>query len=262
MLATRVASAAVFGPLLVVAGYFGGPLLLAVTAFVVVVGLLEADRLFQPLGARAWPALTIPFGLAFVVLSYLGRTDLYPVTLTVAVLSLVTAPAIWPSRVKGLDGVASVFILVYLAWLSSHFILLRQVGGVAPFFVGLVGTWAFDSGSYFAGKAWGRHKLSPRVSPGKSVEGLLGGIAVGAVVLVWLGLAWLKVTALQAIVLAVVVMAAAQFGDLAESALKRQAGVKDSGTLIPGHGGVLDRFDSLLAVMPAVYYLWVLWLGA
>jgi phosphatidate cytidylyltransferase len=100
------------------------------------------------------------------------------------------------------------------------------------------------------------------VSPGKSVEGLVGGVVCGAAVLVWLGLAWLRLSFLETAVLALAIMSAAQLGDLAESTLKRHSGVKDSGTLIPGHGGVLDRFDSLLAVMPVVYYLWVLWLGA
>lgn len=263
MLATRVASAAVFGPLLVAAGYFGGPLLWIVVAFVVVWGLVEMDRLFSPLGSRAWPALTVPFGLGLVALAAAGRWNLHPAVLTGVVLAAVFVPALWPSRVKALDGVASVFAVLYLPWLACHLILLRQLpGGLAPFFIGVIGTWVFDSGSYFAGKAFGRHKLTPRVSPGKSVEGLIGGLVAGGVVIPWLGLAWLGLQPVGAGVLAASVMGAAQLGDLAESALKRQSGVKDSGALIPGHGGILDRFDSLLAVMPAVYYLWVLWLGA
>lgn len=262
MLALRVASAAVFGPLMVAAGYFGGPLLWVVTAFVVAAGLVEMDRLVGTMDMRAWPVLTVPFGMGLVALAACRHPELYPAVLTAGILASVILPAVWPSRVKALDGVACVFALVYLPWLASHFILLRQLpGGLAPFFVALIGTWVFDSGSYFAGRAFGKHKLAPRVSPGKSVEGLLGGTLAGLVAIVWLGLAWLKVNAVQAVVLALVIMAAAQLGDLAESALKRQAGVKDSGTLIPGHGGILDRFDSLLAVMPAVYYLWVLWLG-
>ncbi len=263
MLVTRVASAAVFGPLLVAAGYFGGPLLWVAVAFIVGWGLVEMDRLLGPMGLRAWPGLTAPFGLGLVALAAAGQWSLHPAVLAGAILTAVFLPALWPSRVRGLDGVASVFTVLYLPWLASHFILLRQLpGGLAPFFVGLIGTWVFDSGSYFAGKAFGRHKLTPRVSPGKSVEGLIGGLVAGGVVIPWLSLAWLGLRPAGAAVLAASVMAAAQLGDLAESALKRQSGVKDSGALIPGHGGILDRFDSLLAVMPTVYYLWVLWLGA
>jgi len=263
MLAKRVASAAVFGPLLVAAGYFGGPLLWAAVAFIVVWGLLETDRLLGSIGSRAWPWLTVPAGLGLVALAAAGRWDLSSALLTCTVLAAVFAPVVRPARVKASDGVGSVFAVAYVAWLGCHFILLRQApGGLEVFFVALVGTWVFDTASYFAGRAFGRHRLAPRLSPGKSVEGLVGGTLAASAVIVWLGAFWLGLRAVGAAVLAVVVMAAAQLGDLAESALKRQSGVKDSGRLIPGHGGVLDRFDSLLAVMASVYYLWVLWLGA
>jgi len=192
-----------------------------------------------------------------------GRSDLLPFVLTVGGLTMTLAAGLWPSRVRAADGVASVFALFYLPWLASHFILLRQLpGGVAPFFLALIGTWVFDSASYFAGRAFGRHKLAPAVSPGKTVEGLVGGIIFGGAVIIWLAVTWLDKSLVQGAAAALVIMTAAQLGDLGESALKRQSGVKDSGTIIPGHGGILDRFDSLLAVMPAVYYLWWLWLGA
>lgn len=261
MLATRVASALVFGPLLIAAGYFGGPLLWVLTAAVVFIGLLELDTLFTGLGWRALTWLSLPTGLALVGAAA-GRADLMPAVLTGGVLTAVAAPAVAPRRVSAQDAVGTIFGLVYVAWLASHFILLRELpGGMPLFFVGLVGTWAFDSGSYFAGRAFGRHKLAPLVSPGKTVEGLAGGIVLGGLVITWLGRVWLGWGWLPSLVVAVAVMTAAQLGDLAESALKRRAGIKDSGTLIPGHGGILDRFDSLLAVMPVLYYMTILWLG-
>jgi len=252
MLATRVASALVFGPLLIAAGYLGGPLLWAVTALVVTLGLLELHGVLAPSGAGARPALTLPFGLGLVAAAAAGRPDLMAPVLTAGGLTALSLPALSPGRVRAADGVAAVFALFYVAWLGSHFILVRDgLGDFRPFFAGLIGTWVFDSASYFAGRAFGRRRLAPAVSPGKTVEGLAGGLVFD----------WLCLPLGGSLVLAAVVVAAAQVGDLAESALKRWAGVKDSGTLIPGHGGVLDRFDSLLFVMPAVYYLWRLLLG-
>jgi phosphatidate cytidylyltransferase len=112
--------------------------------------------------------------------------------------------------------------------------------------------WAADSGAYFVGSRFGRHKLAPRISPGKSWEGLAGGLAAAALFAVAalpvLGLGWPALPALVALV--VLTVAVSVLGDLFESLLKRHAGIKDSSDLIPGHGGMLDRVDSLLAALP------------
>jgi len=262
MLATRVASALVFGPLIIAAGYLGGPLLWLLTGFVVTLGLVEFDRVVAASGCRSFPVLTVPFGLGMVAAAAVGRPDLMGLALSGGVVVAAGAAPVLPGKVRAADSIASVFGLSYVAWLASHFILLRDLpGGLEAFFLALIGTWVFDSGSYFAGRGFGRRKLAPVVSPGKTVEGLVGGLLAGSLVIGWLGVGWLGRSVPESLILAFVIMAAAQLGDLAESALKRQSGMKDSGTLIPGHGGVLDRFDSLLYVMPVVYYLWRLWLG-
>jgi phosphatidate cytidylyltransferase len=120
----------------------------------------------------------------------------------------------------------------------------------------LVLVWIADSAAYFIGRAWGRRKLAPAISPGKSWEGALGGV-VGAAAYAIIcasfiqGIAWTAFLA-SAVLLAMVSIV----GDLFESAVKRQAGVKDSGTLLPGHGGILDRIDSATAVLPLAALLW------
>jgi phosphatidate cytidylyltransferase len=114
--------------------------------------------------------------------------------------------------------------------------------------------WVCDSAAYYIGSAFGKHKLFPRVSPNKSWEGAIAGFifaVVTAVAAKYLLLDYLRTD--QAVILGIIVGIFGQLGDLFESLLKRDAGVKDSSNLIPGHGGVLDRFDSLLVVSPLVY---------
>jgi phosphatidate cytidylyltransferase len=117
--------------------------------------------------------------------------------------------------------------------------------------------WAADTGAYFVGSRYGKRKLAPRISPGKSWEGLFGGLAAAALLTVaavpLLHVGWAKLPALLAVVLATVAISVV--GDLFESLLKRHAGVKDSSDLIPGHGGILDRIDSLLAALPVFVVL-------
>lgn len=120
--------------------------------------------------------------------------------------------------------------------------------------------WANDTAAYFVGIAAGRHKLAPSISPGKSWEGAAAGTAAGALVAA-LAASWLGMTPGRAIVFGLLVTIASQIGDLLESAMKRRAGVKDSGTILPGHGGVLDRFDGILLAAPIAYFMVRLWGG-
>jgi phosphatidate cytidylyltransferase len=113
--------------------------------------------------------------------------------------------------------------------------------------------WAADTAAYAVGKTLGRHKLCPSISPGKTVEGAVGGL-IGAMLLTFLLGQWLGLPTGHALALGALLGVAGQLGDLAESKLKRWAGVKDSGSILPGHGGVLDRFDSLLVNAPLAYY--------
>jgi phosphatidate cytidylyltransferase len=169
------------------------------------------------------------------------------------------------------DATAAIFTLVYTGFtLISLPVLREEANGPSLVAFLLCAVWAGDSAALYVGRAWGRHKLAPTLSPNKSWEGSLG--SVGGSLLaagILLGLA----TLLQAhdiavlsypeetwywLLLAVIINIAAQVGDLAESALKRSAGVKDSGTLLPGHGGVLDRMDALLLAAPALWYAQVI----
>jgi phosphatidate cytidylyltransferase len=152
----------------------------------------------------------------------------------------------------------------YIGFLLAHFILMRKMErGWAFILFTLVSVYFGDTVAFYVGRAWGRRKLAPRISPGKTVEGGLGAIVgsiAGALVSKFLFFPQLPV--LHALALGSAIGVVGQLGDLWESLLKRSAQVKDSGTLIPGHGGVLDRFDSVLFACPLVYYYsWAAGLG-
>lgn len=155
--------------------------------------------------------------------------------------------------------------VVYIGLLFSSFVLLRALPGrinVPPFgsedrgawlmlFVAIC-VWTSDTCAYFVGRGIGKHKLAPRLSPAKTVEGSIGG-CLGAI-LIGAGMShWLGLTLVQGLIVGAIAGTAGQIGDLFESALKREIGVKDFGQIMPGHGGTLDRFDSLLFVAPLAY---------
>ena len=153
---------------------------------------------------------------------------------------------------------------LYTGGLLGYAPLLASLGetpargdGVAWMLAVLLGTAACDTGAYLVGSMIGRHKMIPHVSPGKTWEGLAGGV-LGAVVAAAALSGILKIGLIPAALLGLLICAAAVSGDLCESLLKRAAGVKDSGNLIPGHGGVLDRVDSILFVLPAVYWFTII----
>ncbi len=158
-------------------------------------------------------------------------------------------------------------LAVVPAWCALGLIHASQPNGHRWLLLALFLVWAADTGAYFAGrylggKLFGTRKLAPRISPNKTIEGLLGGVAL-ALVVAMIGAPLAGATAQQLPAVAVVAIATVLFsvaGDLFESLLKRHVGVKDSGDLIPGHGGVLDRMDSVLAALP-VFALGKLWLG-
>lgn len=152
------------------------------------------------------------------------------------------------------------FGVLYVGLALGHLLLIRDLqGGVFLLFFVVAVTWAGDTGAYFVGRTLGKRKLAPLISPNKTVEGLLGGAGL-AVAVALLARFWFlpSFSILDGVLLGLLLTAAGTAGDLTESALKRSAGVKDSGTLIPGHGGLLDRLDSLLFTAPVFYYYVVL----
>ena len=190
------------------------------------------------LAAAGWIVTATPAGLLAVL--WLG-------------LAGWIAAAVWVFRLPGHLGRTLVTVVgllsLSLAWLALARMRIDLPLGHHAVLYALLIVWVADSGAYFAGRAWGRRKLAPAVSPGKTWAGLWGGLAACA--LLGLGAAqWEGVPRLPLVLVTLAVALFSVVGDLTESLCKRFAGVKDSGTLIPGHGGVLDRFDSLLAAAP------------
>lgn len=252
----RTASALAIGVAFLVAIFFGGSLGLAVV--VAIVGALAATELFALLrrehrlpnevfGVAA--VLAMPFAAATHGLSGLGATF---GALIVASLSWHLA---FP-RVRASDTAATVFGAAYLGFSLAHLVLIRRLdAGTELVLATVVSVWVNDIFAYLVGSTLGRHKLAPAISPRKSWEGFIAGTVFTTAVWVIVGL--IADVGLPLGAMAVVGLAAsgaAVLGDLVESRLKREAEVKDSGRLLPGHGGFLDRFDSMVVVSIVAYY--------
>ena len=165
----------------------------------------------------------------------------------VAFLWVVLAPGAAPRPAGALAGL----LTLVPAWFSLVHLRLDFAAGAEWLLFLLILVTATDSGAYFTGRRFGRVKLAPRVSPGKTWEGVIGGFAAGCLA-AWAGAGWFHLPVLPFLLLAVTVIVFSIVGDLTESLLKRRAGVKDSGALFPGHGGMLDRIDSLTAAAPVL----------
>ena len=173
----------------------------------------------------------------------------------IAVLLLLTYTVVVKNRYTFEDAAFSVLGALYVGIGFFYFIETRAVGTEFVIFALLI-IWTTDSGAYFTGKKFGKKKLWPEISPNKTIEGFLGGIA--AAIIFALVFQWITPISSSYTILIIVTILASVFGqvgDLVESALKRQFNVKDSGNILPGHGGILDRFDSLLFVLPLLHFL-------
>jgi phosphatidate cytidylyltransferase len=274
-LGKRVASALVLAPVAVACIWFGDAALAALVACAAAAGAWEFYRMVAGAGAGVRPFARTGIAIAGVlpILVHAQTLGVVRVPLTAGVfltLALLGA-SVWRRGVDGrpLLAVATTLLgVAYVAVPLSYGYALRnfpyavgRAAGTAVLLLPVLGTWASDVGAYFAGRAIRGPKLLPSVSPGKTVAGAVGGLVATAVVAVlyeryalrpYAQLAFLPGRALA---FGLAVSAAAQLGDLVESLLKREAGVKDSSNLIPGHGGVLDRVDSLLFVLPVSYVL-------
>lgn len=269
----RVLTAAVLAPIAIAAVlWLPTPLLAALVAVAFLAGLWEWTRLAGLDGTLRRIAYLTVNAAMMAALAWSARPGLFPFQLMVLVgVAWWLLACLWLRRFEALASpgpratslkLAAGTLAVVPAW--SALVLLHADGELGPrwalFALALV--WAADTGAYFVGVRYGRRKLAPRISPGKSWEGLWGGLGACLLLalLVWpllgLDLAGAPLLAL----LALAAGAASVVGDLVESLLKRHSGHKDSGHLIPGHGGILDRVDSILAALP-VFVLGKLWLG-
>lgn len=252
----RVLSGLVLIPIVLGIVQYGSPLLfLALVTAAILIGWSEYTRLMQAIGIRFNPYVGGALCLLLVFCFY--RNDYYLVWLALGLMSLFIA---WYASGAPLDDslnqVAYSFLgVVYVAGLLGYFILLRAMehGNHIVFFLFMV-IWSGDTAAYYVGKNIGKTPLAPKISPGKTIEGSLGGLA-GSLLggLAAHSLFYDSMSLNHCLIMALLCGTMGQIGDLAESLFKRRAGAKDSGTLIPGHGGVLDRLDSLMFAGPVFY---------
>jgi phosphatidate cytidylyltransferase len=179
-------------------------------------------------------------------------------TLLVTLVCVTSVPLLGRSPLEQSlrDGAMTLFGVLYLGLTLGMLSMTRLLpqGEWLIFFLLLV-TWASDTGAYYVGTLYGRHRLAPTISPKKTVEGLVGGL-IAAIIAGYIARWWFlpELSGLDCLILAALLTFAGLWGDLAESAMKRTVGMKDSGGILPGHGGMLDRLDSLLFATPVFYY--------
>ena len=282
-LALRLITAALLIPPIIFVIFQGGPWVLATVLVITMFGVTEFYDMIEAKGAEPLRTFGMTAAAALPVIAYVGSEYLATLVLSAVLLGVMVAQLGKARITESLASISGTFFGVfYVGWLLSHAVVLRsfeaQVAqrfgpeaavGIHPdagafyllFTISVV--IGGDAGAYFAGRVYGKHKLAPSVSPNKTVEGAVGALLAGMLVALF-GKAlfdafWPELSGnlsyLVCAVLAVVLNVVGILGDLVESLLKRDDQVKDSGGILPGTGGVLDRIDSNLLAIPVMYYL-------
>ena len=270
MLRQRVLSAAVFVPIIFASIWFGNPWFSIVVAIAAILGVIE---FYAMVSQRVWQPLTV-FGtlwtLFFIFNAYYApkysSDNLYIIVTSALITSVVALSLLWTlflrssgekAAVSWASSLAGIF---YMGWLLSYWVLIMNSyggdwNGRDWVLLALFSTFAVDTAAYFVGRALGRHKMAPTISPGKTWEGAAGGLLGALVAVIVLALLLdINISYWQMVLLGFLIAVFAQLGDLVESKLKRSAGVKEASKLIPGHGGILDRLDSIVFTGVVVYY--------
>jgi len=265
----RLLTAGIVIPILLVLFYLGGLWFLGLAEFVILIGMLEFCRMVNAKGFPAHAILGTIAALCLGVAAYFARLDLIVMILTLAGLAILAAQISSKDLKTAINSTSATMMgVIYVGFFLCHIVLLRNWDGtkgkvdIGLFLIVLTIAITFlnDAGAFFIGRKWGKHKMTPVISPKKSWEGVGGAIVFGIAGSALTKLVfdrWILTTNLawvHCIILGALLVCAAIVGDLVESLFKRDAGIKDSGTIVPGHGGILDRLDSIVFTVPACYY--------
>lgn len=262
----RVVTGIAIGVFVLACVIAGGIPLMLLVMYIAVIGSKEYVNILQKKGFRPFLHLIIVADFCFVLLTAFKRFDLVPVVLTFGTISSF-ALVLWKGRQPYIANVATTVLgFIYGGWLPCYVILLRQINldSLGFFSIRMNSGLGFmlllfctilmtDVGGYFFGSKFGKTPLAPVVSPKKTVEGAIGGTVLAILAAMIIG--WtINIEWYQSLIAGLLITTFAQIGDLAESLIKRDAGVKDSGNSLPGHGGFLDRADSYLFSTPVAYF--------
>ena len=270
MLGKRILVTVILLPIGLAAIWLGGWYLTALVALFLSLAALEYVNLFRLGGFK--PAVVLVVGGTLMLLIGRNISGFKDADWMISLIILLGMTYHLVAYERGRDQAATDFGVtlagvLYIGWFGAYFISLRNLpDGIWWILVVLPAVWFADSGAYFIGKRFGRHKLSPRLSPKKTWEGYFGGIVVAVGLTTLLVMIWQAVmvtnsaiTPLRGALIGLVMGVFPTLGDLGESMIKRQVGVKDSGKLLPGHGGAFDRIDSWIWSVVIGYYM-ILWL--
>lgn len=265
---TRLLTGTVIGLIVLSCLFYGGIALLALVCIFVVLGSKEYVQILKNKGFFPSLKVILLSDLLLALLSYFNRFDLIAIALTLSSISAFMW-VLFKGRQPYIANAATTILgVIYSGWFPLHLLFLRGLNSDYPLgflklniqndglgyvlflFVTILLT---DTGCYYFGSKFGKHKLAPTVSPKKTIEGALGG-AICAILGGLLVGYFIKLGFYHSLILAILCTIFAQIGDLCESLIKRDAGVKDSSDLLPGHGGFLDRTDSYVFTIPVVYY--------
>ena len=255
---SRVFSSLVFIPLFI-AILVMAPKWLFFLLFMSALGLAmrELWPMLSPTAGNGVKWITFLLSFALAAAAYGGDISLFAGGFILAGFVLVFVVLPLDPGEKGLSVLGRLLLfMVYLPLLLGHLLLLWDLpDGRSLVAMAFLVTWGGDAFSYYSGSAWGKHKLAPHISPNKTIEGSLGGVVgAGLFSLLLAGMGLVSVSWISLLLLGMMANVVGQVGDLFESFIKRSAGLKDSGVIIPGHGGMLDRLDSVLFAVPVIYY--------